>query len=256
MGAYVPDGRIHEFVELVNALPGVTHHYGRDGALNLWFTLTAPSEQGLERALSDLRRRTGIAEVHSLPALTVYKVRVHFDMAGSTPPASSTPAPAPRSPVDLDERQKALVRLLQEDLPLVSEPFAELAGCLGVPVEDVLAQAAAFLDDGVIRRFGAVVNHLRLGYCANGMAVFNVPDERADEVGCALAAYEQVSHCYRRAPAEGWPYNLYAMVHARSHEEVRRFVREVADEHALREYDILFSTVEYKKAAMRYFEES
>jgi len=101
-----------------------------------------------------------------------------------------------------------------------------------------------------------VVNHLRLGYCANGMAVFNVPDERADEVGCALAAYEQVSHCYRRAPAEGWSYNLYAMVHARSHEEVRRFVREVADEHALREYDILFSTVEYKKAAMRYFEES
>ncbi|MCK4374383.1 MAG: Lrp/AsnC family transcriptional regulator [Candidatus Brocadiae bacterium] len=172
--------------------------------------------------------------------------------------ASSVKAPEPpaETPIGLDEDRKALVRLLQGDLPLVSEPFAELAGRLGRPVGELLAEIADLLDRGAIRRFGAVVNHRRLGYRANGMAVFRVPAGQVDGVGRALAAFGRVSHCYRRAQAPGWPYNLFAMVHGRRHEEVRRFVQGVAARHGLEDYDILFSTAEYKKTSMRYFEES
>ncbi len=255
VAARVPADRLDEVVALVNALPGVTHHYGRDHEFNIWFTLTARSEDELERTLEDLRERTAMADLHSLPALTTYKIRVHFDMVGG---ASSVKAPEPpaETPIGLDEDRKALVRLLQGDLPLVSEPFAELAGRLGRPVGELLAEIADLLDRGAIRRFGAVVNHRRLGYRANGMAVFRVPAGQVDGVGRALAAFGRVSHCYRRAQAPGWPYNLFAMVHGRRHEEVRRFVQGVAARHGLEDYDILFSTAEYKKTSMRYFEES
>ena len=272
VAARVPPERLDEVAAMASRLPGVTHNYGRDHAYNLWFTLTAESERRLEEAIDDLKRRSAIPDLHSLPALAVYKIRVNFrfGQAGATsddaPPVPSAPA---GEAVALSDEQKQLVRLIQGDLPIVAEPFAESARRLGWPVRRVLAQIDDWLAAGVIRRLGAVVRHRRLGLQANGMAVFRVPEgsnrdtsrlepppHRIDDVGISLARRPDVSHCYRRPPLPDFPYNLFAMFHGRSPDQVRAAAAAAAAQHALDDHLVLFSTTEYKKTSMRYFEEA
>jgi heme b synthase len=256
VAARVPQERLDEIAALVSDLPGVTHNYRREHALDLWFTLTVNAPEKVESTLEDLRRRSGVREFYSLPAQAVYKARVNFHLSDDLPEASASGVRAGGEPVRLGEEQRELVRLLQEDLLVEAEPFAASAAALGWPSQRVIAQVADWLQQGVIRRFGAVVRHRRLGFVANGMAVFRVAPERVDAVGESLAQHREISHCYRRPPAPGWDYNLFAMVHGRSTDEVRRFVARIAAEHELPDHDILFSTMEYKKTSMKYFQEA
>jgi len=262
VAAKVPADRLDEVAETVNRLPGVTHNYARRGAYNLWFTLTERSQDALDRALGRLRGETGIADIHSLPALAVYKIRVHFDLTDEEPergqrggcgdpPRKGSERPAQALP--LTDEQKAFVRLIQDGLPAQREPFAEIAERLGWPVARVIEQIRTWLDVGVIRRFGAVVRHRELGYVANGMAVFRVPPDEVDAAGQILARHPQVSHCYRRPPLPDFPYTLFAMTHGRSEDEVRRTVGRMAEEAHLTDYAVLFSVREFTKRSMRYF---
>ncbi|MHC4480867.1 MAG: siroheme decarboxylase subunit beta [Planctomycetota bacterium] len=253
VAARVPPERLEEVAETVSALPGVTHNYRREHDYNLWFTLTAPSEQALERTLEDLRRDIGVSEVHSLPALAVYKIRVNFRLSDEEAEPDAAPAGPSGPAVELSEEQKELVRLLQEDLPPGPDPFAAVADQLGWPTERVVRQVRRWLEEGVIRRFGAVVRHRRLGFRANGMAVFRVSEERVDAVGRQLAGHAEVSHCYRRPSMPGWDYNLFAMVHGKSPEEVRDLVSRLAQELDAPDYQVLFSTTQYKKTSVNYF---
>jgi DNA-binding Lrp family transcriptional regulator len=148
-----------------------------------------------------------------------------------------------------------LVRQLQADIPLSPEPFAEIAEAVGMPVEEVLKKVEEWTADGTIRRFGAMVRHQKLGYRANAMSAWDVPDERADEVGGQLAGAAEVSHCYRRPRADGWPYNLFAMIHGASEEECRDVAARLAGVIGIEDYRLLFSTREFKKVSMSYFME-
>ena len=261
VAARIPPERLTEVAAVVSEVPAVTHNYGRRHSYNLWFTLTARSEAEIEHVLADLRVGTGIVEFHSLPALATYKIQATFragdERPSSTPPRVETRADA----VALTDDQKRLVRLLAGDFPIVQEPFAAMTlsnGNIeraGISGHDLLEQIRAWRAAGVIRRFGAVVAHQRLGYCANGMAVFQVPEERVDAVGKRLAEYEEISHCYRRPRLADWAYDLFAMVHGRSNAEVRAFVGRAARDLGLENYDILFSTAEYKKKSFEYFTE-
>ena len=253
----VPPERLEEVAALVSQLPGVTHNYRREHARNLWFTLTARSDREISEILDDLRQRTGIAEFDSLPALAVYKIRVNFAMGPDGASADSPATPVASGPAEpLSEQQKQLVRLLQEDLPDTLRPFDEPARQLGWPLDRVLEQIDSWRARGVIRRFGAVVHHRRLGFDANGMAAFDVPPDRIDEAGRRLAERPEISHCYRRPALEDFPYNLFAMIHGRSVDEVRAVATQAAEEQGLPNFDVLFSTAEYKKESMRYFAEA
>jgi radical SAM protein with 4Fe4S-binding SPASM domain len=255
VAARIPPGRLAEVAAAVSELPSVTHNYGRRHSYNLWFTLTAESEGEIERTLADLRARTGIGEFHSLPAMAMYKVQATF-RAGDERPSSLAPrAETGTDAVTLTEEQKRLA-WLAGDFPVAQAPFAERASQAGVSGHDLLEQIRAWRAAGVIRRFGAVVAHRSLGYRANGMAVFQVPEERADAAGRRLAEFEEISHCYRRPRLPDWPYDLFAMVHGRSEAEVRAFVERAACELGLQNYDILFSTAEYKKKSFEYFAEA
>jgi len=272
VAARVPAGHVDDVAAAVNRLPGVTHNYERPGAYNLWFTLTAPSEADLEAALAGLRREAGVAALHSLPALAVYKIRVAFDLTDglpddpgdAAPPSPAAPAAsgapdagpvAAATPVPLSADEKHLVRLLQDGLPAEREPLAAVARALGWTPARVVEQVRAWVASGVIRRYGAVVSHRRLGYRANGMAVFQAAAGAVDDAGRRLAAFAEVSHCYRRPPLPDFPYNLYAMVHGPSEDAVRRTVVRMAEETSLAPFDVLFSTREFKKVSMRYFVE-
>ncbi len=143
---------------------------------------------------------------------------------------------------------------VQDDLPLVERPYAAVAERLGTTEERVIGLLSTLLERGVVKRLGAVPNHYALGITANGMAVWDVPDEAVDAFGERLAARAEVTHCYRRPrrPPE-WRYNLYAMVHGRSREEVLSTVGRMASEAGLAGFPsaVLFSVRQFRKRGAR-----
>ena len=156
------------------------------------------------------------------------------------------------SPAELD---RTLVRALQEGLPRVPRPYHAVAETLGVAPEVVLARIDAMLESGAIRRIGAVPNHYRLGYTANGMSVWDVDDDKVDALGATVGALESVSHCYRRPRRlPVWRYNLFAMVHGRSRDEVEAKVAGIARVlgSAACAHDVLYSTRILKKTGLRF----
>jgi DNA-binding Lrp family transcriptional regulator len=154
----------------------------------------------------------------------------------------------------IDERDRALIVAVQEGLPLVARPYQALAERLGWPADEVMRRLQALLDTGIIRRIGAVPNHYAIGWTANGMTVWDVADDQVDRLGEAVGALDFVTHCYRRPRAlPAWPYNLFAMVHGSSRDEVR--VKAAVIEQLLgercRARDVLFSTRILKKSGLR-----
>ncbi|OAT85522.1 AsnC family transcriptional regulator [Desulfotomaculum copahuensis] len=154
----------------------------------------------------------------------------------------------------LSELDKRIIRELQEGLPLVSRPYQALADRLNLGEDELLARIKDFIDRGVIRRFGAAVRHQDLGFVANAMVVWPVPEERLEEVGTLLAGFDKVSHCYARpAHPPGWPYNLFTMIHGQTEQECRRIAARLAAACGVENYRLLFSSAELKKSSMKYF---
>jgi siroheme decarboxylase len=153
----------------------------------------------------------------------------------------------------LDPLERQLIAATQSGLPLVPRPYDALGAVLGISAQEVQARLADMLRRGLIRRIGAVANHYRLGFLANGMTVWDVVDDRVDELGKQVALLPGVTHCYRRPRGPGWPYNLFVMLHGRSRDEVERQADEVAAllGDACRASDILYSTHVLKKTGLR-----
>ncbi len=157
-------------------------------------------------------------------------------------------------PPVLDERDRRIVRATQAGLPLVPRPWQAVAERVGASEAEVMERVRRLKARGVIRRIGAVPNHYALGYTANGMTVWDVDDARVDELGRKVGALDFVSHCYRRPRHRpNWPYNLFAMIHARRREEALQQARQIADllGTACRAHAILFSSRILKKTGLR-----
>ena len=161
---------------------------------------------------------------------------------------------APNDFRPLDKTDRRIIQATQAGLPLTPRPYHAIAEQLGMEAADVVRRMQRMLDLGIIRRIGAVPNHYALGYRANGMTVWNVADDRIDELGERVGQLECVSHCYQRPRhLPEWPYNLFAMVHGKTREEVEAKARLIADVlgQASRGTDILYSTRILKKTGLR-----
>jgi DNA-binding Lrp family transcriptional regulator len=156
------------------------------------------------------------------------------------------------APIDAIDRR--LIKATQEGLPLTRRPYHSVGAAIGIDGEEVMARLRRMLASGVVRRIGCVPNHYRLGYVANGMSVWDVDDEAVAEAGAAVGRLDFVSHCYRRPRHPPvWPYNLFAMVHGRSRDEVSAKVAEIGRllGRRVRQYDILYSSRILKKTGLR-----
>ncbi len=154
----------------------------------------------------------------------------------------------------LSEFDRLLVTATQGGLPLVPQPYAEIAARLGVSSERVRERLGQMVDEGLIRRIGAVPNHYRLGFTANGMSVWDVDDAQVDRLGELIGALPGVSHCYRRPRYPGvWNYNLFAMLHGRNHAQVEAQAEQLRGllGAACRGHEILYSTAILKKTGLR-----
>lgn len=166
----------------------------------------------------------------------------------------TAPTPFPMRPPGIDTLDRRLIKATQGGLPLCERPYESIAKGMGVSEAEVIRRLGRMLANGVIRRIGAVPNHYRLGYRANGMSVWDVPDHRVSELGTRVGALDFVSHSYHRPRHPPlWPYNLFAMVHGRTRDEVERKVDRIAailgDD--CRAHEILYSTRVLKKTGLR-----
>jgi DNA-binding Lrp family transcriptional regulator len=155
---------------------------------------------------------------------------------------------------ELDALDRRLIVATQAGLPRVARPYDAIGADLGIAGDEVIARLRRMLENGVVRRIGAVPNHYAIGYTANGMSVWDVDDSRIDELGAKVGALEFVTHCYRRPRRlPDWPYNLFAMVHGRTREETRAHAGIIATllGDSCRAHDILYSTAILKKTGLR-----
>ena len=243
---------------VINAHPGVSHNYLRNHEFNIWFTIaTEPdSPLGLQGTLEVLARIAGAESIRQLPTLKLFKIRMDLEMEGGTDALSKAVEAA--APVEIerqpyDESDIAVIRALQGDMPVVSEPYAPAAGELGMTQERLLAHLEQMQERRLLRRVAAILFHRRAGFSANGMGVWKVPDEQIMEIGPRMAAFRGISHCYERPTYQDWPYSVFTMAHGRSKEECDAILDSIADQTGVHERATLYSSTEFKKIRLLYF---
>ena len=154
---------------------------------------------------------------------------------------------------DMTELDKNIVRVLQGDFPLVAEPYKVLAKQAGVTEELFLERIKEMQATKKIRKMGAVLRHREVGFNANVLVAWEVPQDRLDEIARNMAQSPAVTHCYDRNTAPDWPYNLYTMVHGHSREECEQVVKDLGRANGVNNHVMLYSKHEWKKTAMKYF---
>ncbi len=241
--------------QVIREHPGVSHGYEREHFFNIWFTLAVPPEVDFETELQQLTSATRAEAVFDLPTLKIFKIGAYFDMDGNSQetvgilPHSSGILP---EKVELSQEDKLIIKELQQDLPLLAMPFNGMATRLGVSVDDFLTGCQSLLQCGIMRRFGAAINHRRAGFKANAMVCWTVPPDTVDAVGQKLASFRQVTHCYERKTNPLWQYNFFAMIHGHTREVCQKLVSDISCQVGLKDYVLLFSLKEFKKTRVKY----
>jgi DNA-binding Lrp family transcriptional regulator len=244
--------------KVVNAHPGVSHNYLRNHDFNMWFTIAVEpgSRLGLEGTLDVLAREAGAESVRQLPTLKLFKIRMDLEMVGDTKDLASAAVvaePAETEPQPYDERDVAVIRALQGDLPVIPEPYAPAAAELGMGQGELLAHLEEMQERKLLRRVAAILFHRRAGFSANGMGVWKVPDEQIGEIGPRMAAFRGISHCYQRPTYADWPYSVFTMAHGRSKAECDAILDAIAVETGIEDRVTLYSSTEFKKIRLLYF---
>jgi DNA-binding Lrp family transcriptional regulator len=263
-------GSEDSMAEIINAHPGVSHNYFRNHKYNIWFTITVKEKIGFKEELQKLFEKVPEADYLILPSVRTFKIGVNFRLREKDNSGESVSEISKAVNGDFDggsritretsftgfsEEERKIILKLQEQMKIVERPWKEIAADLNMDEGSLLARIKELKDRGAIKRISAVLRHRKVGYTANGMACFNIAEEKIEEAGNILSGYPEVSHCYQRRTYSGWKYALFAMVHCRSEEECREIASEMAKKTGCSDYIVLFSTKEYKKERVKYFME-
>ena len=233
----VPEERLDEVADLVSSYDEVNHNYEREHRFNLWFVLNAADREAIDAVLHEIAARTGL-EVVDLPLLEAFSAGPGVSVA-----------------MALSEADRRLIAAVQDGLPLVARPYAEVGAQLGLSEDQVIAAIGRFLRDGVIKRLGIVVRHHELGYRSNAMVVWDVRDAEVGAVGRRLAKLPFVTLCYRRPRRlPDWPYNLFCMIHGRDRASVEAQIEHANQAIGLSDLAsaVLFSGRRFKQRGARY----
>ena len=258
----VPEKHFEHVTALINEFPEVAHNYRREHELNMWFVLATESPESIGTTVSRIEQATGL-KVYNFPKQEEFYVGLwlHLDAdnkvttvavpaaiatASATMPASSG--------YTADELDRKIINASQAGLSPVDCPYGVIAQHAGCSSREVKQRLQNMLSYGIIRRIGAVPNHYRLGLKANGMTVWDVADDQARQLGMQIGQLDFVSHCYlrpRRLPV--WRYNLFAMVHGHTRDEVNQKAGRIAAllGNNCSAHETLFSTAVLKKTGMR-----
>ena len=232
----VPESALDAFAAAVNKIPAITHNYVRSHEYNVWFTVIAQSEAEIQKIVDDVCAKTELHNVHILSATEKFKINTV--MGGSATPVIRKNTCVRSKPMAGADR--ARIRIACDDIPHTLTPFKDW----GVSCDELREDLALKR----MRRFGAILRHQEAGFAYNAMVCFN-----AANGGDILAQKPYISHCYERPAFEGFPYTLYAMMHAQSTEELDRQIKEAAESIGNPDYVVLHSVRELKKSSFRFF---
>ncbi|WP_338729774.1 Lrp/AsnC family transcriptional regulator [Haladaptatus sp. DJG-WS-42] len=277
-----PDDRFAEVAEIINGYQQVNHNYRRAHEWNMWFVVTAGSLATRDRILAEIEERTGCA-VLNLPMLTDFYINLEFPVVNAdrfaresreTPRVSeraSGERSDPRAGIATDIEATNIseqatgtlsaldARLLleiQDGFPLTATPYADIAAAVDATTEEIIDAINRLTADGAIKRIGCVVNHIVTGFDANCMVVWDVPDDELDTRGLEAGGLPYVTLCYHRPrrPAQGWPYNLFTMIHGRDPDAVDEKIDELARDVLPFDHERLYSTETLKQTGAQYEE--
>ena len=255
----VPESQIETAAQVINAHPGVSHNYQRAHTMNLWFTLSVPREFNSERHVQKLAELASCSYYLYLPSVKMFKRRVQFDVH---PPATTqAPIPLPCEPAPKKSRknnfsletEKEIMKELQQDLPLNSSPFKDIAAKFRIAETELFDFMRELKSSGKMSRFAAILRHRNLGFQSNAMVVWEIPSPLLQDFADAASASPAISHCYERVTYPEWRYNMYTMVHARSQAQCRKVIQDLAAQFDVTTYESLYSVREFKKQRVDYF---
>lgn len=243
---------------VINQHPGVSHNYKRNADFNLWFTVAVPPKDKLEEHVNRLHELSGAKQTLILPTLKLFKIGVKLDLTGKESKEEAAEdiyddSRRRTQPPDLSETEIDVIRLLQEDMPVVETPYQVMAQLMGFVQDELFQMAQSFLSRGYMRRIAAILHHRRAGFAANAMVVWNIPKEKLPVIGPEMARFREVSHCYERPIFSDWPYSIYTMIHAPKVQDCEEIVNRMEAKIGKWPHLNLFSTKEYKKIRLKYF---
>lgn len=242
----VSESELDGFAATVDKIPAITHNYVRSHAYNVWFTVIARSESEIQETVRGLEAETVLHDAHVLSASKMFKINTVMKAASGQATESKvvdkldSKGAEPFVPEAKDRRR---INLLCQDIPHTKTPFSDL----GIDVAEIRGD----LDRKIMRRFGAVLRHQQAGFDANAMVCLAVAD--TERAGALLAENPHVSHCYERAPFEGFPYNVYAMFHGQSEAELEQSIGSAVSALNGPDHAVLTSLKELKKTSFVYF---
>ncbi len=256
----VPGGSVEAAAAAINSHPGVSHNYLRDHRYNLWFTLAEESDDLLAGTLRFLAQKAGATDTLSFYNEKQYKIGLKLNVGGSDS-GMDEPAAAPaadcRPEGRLGDRERAAVLILQQDLPLESEPFQSLLKSAGEPMsqDELLRTGDELKQRKYMRRYSAVIRPAHSGFTANAMTVWKPgSDEAADRAAEIFISEGAVTHLYRRTVHPGkWDYPLFAMIHGKNEEELAGIIARLSKESGVTDYLSLKTLRELKKEKVIYF---
>ncbi len=251
----VPDEKIDLAGEIINSHPGISHNYLRKHDYNIWFTLAEENENFFYRTVDVLREKIGIESSLVLRNEKLLKIGVLFDLGGEK--ADDTVIGRVESSCEISgeisEKEKEAIVLLQKDLPVERDPFSVLLekNNSSLSVEELMSYYRKFLDTGLMRRYAAVLMHRNAGYRANAMTAWKPGENFDPEVFITCRA---ISHLYLRTIHPGeWEYPLFAMIHAKTDDELHEIIKDLSWESGITDYISLESLKEFKKKKVHYF---
>jgi DNA-binding Lrp family transcriptional regulator len=209
----VPADRLTAVANVVSAEPFVNHNYAREHPFNLWFVVAGPDSISIVDAVASIEQKTGLA-VRSLPLAKAYHLDLGFSL---TAPRSRQRTQAREITYQADRRDRELLGAIENGLPLVERPYQSVGVGIGATEAHVIGRIGHLEEAGVISRFGCVVRHRSMGYAANAMVVWDVPDDVVDHVASRFIDNANVTLCYQRPRVlPDWPFNLFCMVHGKT----------------------------------------
>jgi DNA-binding Lrp family transcriptional regulator len=257
----VPPEELERYAQIVNRFPQVNHNYEREHEINLWFVLTAADQADLDATIRQIEKQTEHS-VLVLPLLKEYHIDLGFNLRhlnksrqfAEQALLKKLDKPNSVKAQDLNVA-KDLIAAIQGGLPLVERPYQVLADRLDLSEGEIIDNLKTLIRNGAIKRFGVIVRHHEMGYRANAMVVWDVPDEQIDQIGKSLGDEDCITLCYQRPRAlPRWPYNLFCMIHGKNRDEVLSCISQVRNKYDLEHihYEILFSGKRFKQRGARY----
>jgi len=241
-----PIDRVDEIAAIISAQPGINHSYQRENRWNLWFVATGPDRRHVDATLTEIALQTGL-NVLDLRLLRPFNIDLGFRMTGAR---AKPTVPGPVDCAAMRPGDRALLQQLTSGLPIAPRPYARIATMLNRPEVEITDRIKTLQAAGIISRLGVIVRHRALGWSANAMVVWDIPEGQVDQAGPALAALDGVTLCYERRPVNGiWPYRLYNMIHARSRREAHEVLEKARALPGLGDlaHKVLFSTRCFKQ---------